>query len=242
MAPLILLFLAVSIVLVMWLGARHVPRLEPWLDGFGGWGPVIYLAVCTLAAVLLVPGSVTKLAAGALFGFADGLLWGFLGAALGSVAAFSVARIGRRTWIETWLRGLPRMSRFDASVAQHGRRIVFLMRLSPVVPFSIINYALGLSRVRFRDYLIGAPGMLPSVFLYVYSGGIAQEVMEAAAGATFDKPWWEWAILAVGLVATILATHVVTKKAKEALASDDEDPDEQAEDVIDELEEAALGR
>jgi len=186
----------------VWLAAEHVSRLEGWIDGFGAWGPVVYVAT-----------------------------WGFLGAAAGAVAAFYVARLGRRTWIEERLTGLPRMQRFDRSVARHGRRIVLLMRLSPLVPFSILNYALGLSRVRARDYIVATPGMFPSILLYVYSGDVAREVVEAAGGRV-DKPWWEWVILAVGLVATVAAAHLLGKKAKQAMGAEVVEEEERLEDEL----------
>lgn len=218
LGPLAVVITLGALGVIMWLGGEHVPRLDSWIEGFGAWGPIVYLAACVAAAVALMPGSLTKLAAGALFGLAEGMLWGFAGAALGSLAAFGVARLGRRSWLEAWLaRKFPRTARFDRSVAEHGGRIVFLLRLSPLVPYSIINYALGLSRVRFRDYLIAAPGMIPSVLLYVYTGDVAREVADAAARGGVAKPWWEWVIVGMGLLATIWVTAILTKKAKAAL-------------------------
>lgn len=218
LGPIAVVITLAVLVVIMWLGSEHVPRLDSWIEGFGAWGPIVYLAACIAAAVALMPGSLTKLAAGALFGFVEGMLWGFIGAALGSLAAFAVARFGRRTWLEAWLaRKFPRTARFDRSVAEHGGRIVFLLRLSPLVPYSLINYALGLSRVRFRDYLVAAPGMIPSVLLYVYTGDVAREVADAAARGGDAKPWWEWLVLGVGLLATIWVSLILARKAKAAL-------------------------
>lgn len=204
---------------MMWFAAAHVPALDAFLSELGAWKVPAYLGLCTLGGVLMVPGSATKLAAGAIFGLTEGMLWGFTGALLGSVAAFGVARAMRHTWLEKRLRAMPRLAHFDESVAEQGGRVVLLVRLSPLLPFNVLNYALGFSRVRFVQYALGSVGMLPSIWLYVYSGDLVRSV-----GGVDEKPWWEWAILGVGLVATVVATRVLALKAKAALAVEsDED-------------------
>lgn len=195
---------------------QALPQLDSWVRSVGPWAPVAYLGVCTVAGVLMFPGSVTKLAAGALFGLGPGLLWGFAGAVTGSVAAFFVARAGRRTWLETRLGELPRLAHFDRSVAEDGLRIAMLTRLSPVIPWNALNYAFGFSRIRTRDFLMASVGMLPSVWLYVLSGEMARSIAFAPDVST-PTPWWKWAILVVGLVATIAATILVGRKARAAL-------------------------
>ena len=131
-----------------------------WVREAGAWAPALYLGVCLLAGVLMIPGSATKLAAGALFGLAEGMVWGFAGAVLGSVAAFAVARLGGRSWLRERIERQPRLRAFDRSVGDDGRRIALLVRLSPLIPFNVLNYALGFSRVRTRDYLLASFGML----------------------------------------------------------------------------------
>lgn len=199
----------------MWLAAEHVPALDAFLTDLGPWKIPAYLGLCAVGGVLMVPGSATKLAAGAIFGLAEGMVWGFAGAVLGSVAAFGVARAMRHTWLEKRLRAMPRLAHFDELVAEDGGRVVLLVRLSPLLPFNVLNYALGFSRVRFAQYALGSIGMIPTIWLYVYSGDLVRSVGEAR-----EKPWWEWAILVVGLVATVVATRVLALKAKEALAVD----------------------
>ena len=205
-----------SIGAVMWLAGKYVPRLDGWVEGAGAWAPVVYLAVCLVAGVLMVPGSATKLAAGALFGLGQGMVWGFLGAVLGSVAAFTVARFSRRSWLQQRLERLPRLQAFDHSVADDGRRIAILVRLSPLIPFNVLNYALGFSRVRARDYLLASFGMIPSIWLYVYSGQVARDLAEASGGGG-GKAWWEWLVIAVGLGATVWVTTIVGRKASAAV-------------------------
>jgi len=202
---------------LMSLAADWLPELDPMVRSLGPWGPAAYLGLCVLSGVLMVPGSVTKLAAGALFGLGSGLVWGFLGAVLGSIAAFAVARAGRRSWLERRLSDLPRLAHFDRSLADDGLRVAMLTRLSPVIPWNALNYAFGFSRIRTRDFLIASFGMLPSIFLYVLSGQMARAVVLAPA-ADDPTPWWKWAILAIGVVATAAATILIGRKARAALA------------------------
>jgi len=200
---------------LMTLAAGALPQLDSTVRALGPWGPVAYLGLCALGGMLLLPGSVTKLAAGALFGLGPGLLWGFAGAVLGSLTGFAVARLGRRTWLEERLRQLPRLTHFDRSLANDGLRIAMLTRLSPLIPWNALNYAFGFSRLRVRDFLLASVGMAPSVWLYVLSGDMAREVVVSTA--VRPTPWWEWALLSVGLVATVAATVLVGRKAREAL-------------------------
>jgi len=206
---------------VMWGAGTYVPRLDGWVREAGAWAPALYLGVCLLAGVLMIPGSATKLAAGALFGLAEGMVWGFAGAVLGSVAAFAVARLGGRSWLRERIERQPRLRAFDRSVGDDGRRIALLVRLSPLIPFNVLNYALGFSRVRTRDYLLASFGMLPSIWLYVYSGQVARDLAATAGGTGRAKPWWEWVVIAVGLGATVWVSVLVGRKATAAMGMDD---------------------
>lgn len=201
---------------LMTLAAGTLPRLDPLVRELGPWAPVGYLGLCAVAGVLLVPGSVTKLAAGALFGLGPGLVYGFVGATLGSLTGFAVARLGRRTWLEARLRDAPRLAHFDRALADDGLRVALLTRLSPLIPWNFLNYAFGFSQVSFAHFLLASVGMAPSVWLYVLSGQLAREIV--VESATAPTPWWEWALLAGGVMATIAATVVVGRKAREALA------------------------
>ncbi len=211
----------VAVAALMSLTGEALPELDPLVRSLGPWAPVAYLGLCVVCGVLMVPGSVTKLAAGALFGLAPGLLWGFVGAVLGSVAGFLVARAGRRGWLENRLSDLPRLAHFDRSLADDGLRVAMLTRLSPVIPWNALNYAFGFSQIRVRDFLVASFGMLPSVWLYVLSGEMARSAVLASDGAE-PTPWWRWALLAVGIVATVAATFLVGRMARRSLALETE--------------------
>jgi uncharacterized membrane protein YdjX (TVP38/TMEM64 family) len=201
----------------------YVPGFTAWVDTLGVWGPVAFMAGYAAAAVAFVPGSLLSLAAGAIFGLARGTVFVFVGATLGAAAAFLVARYWARRWIEKKLEGKPRFRALDRAVAREGLRITFLLRLSPVFPFNLLNYALGLTRVRFRDYLIACLGMLPGTFLYVYYGKALGSLAAVAGGAAPERGAAHWVVLGVGLVATLVVTTFVARLAKRALSEEVED-------------------
>ena len=99
-----------------------------------------------------------------------------------------------------------------------GRRLVFLLRLSPVFPFNLLNYALGLTRVSLGDYLIASIGMLPATLLYVYYGKVLGDVAAAAGGAAPERDAAYYVLVALGLAATLAVTVIITRIARRALS------------------------
>lgn len=196
----------------------EIPRFVAWVEGLGPWGPLAFILGYALAVVAFVPGSLLTLAGGAVFGLGFGVVYVFVAAVLGSSSAFLVSRYLARHRIERHLEGDPRFARIDRAVGQEGWRMVFLLRLSPAFPFSLLNYALGLTRVRFADYLLAAPGMLPGTFLYVYYGRVAGEVAALAGGAAPTRGAGSTVLAVVGLLATVAVTARVTRVARRALA------------------------
>jgi uncharacterized membrane protein YdjX (TVP38/TMEM64 family) len=195
-----------------------VPRFAEWVQGLGIWGPVVFILGYAIATVAFVPGVVLTLAAGAIFGLWRGTAFVMVGATLGAALAFLVARYGARRLIERRMAGNERFAAIDRAVAKEGRKIVFLLRLSPVFPFNLLNYALGLTRVRFVDYVVASIGMLPGTLLYVYSGKLAGDVAALASGAApVERDWKYWTLIAAGLLATVVVTAVVTRTARKAL-------------------------
>jgi uncharacterized membrane protein YdjX (TVP38/TMEM64 family) len=209
--------LAVLLVLGRQAGAA-IPAFAAWVARQGAWGPVAFVAGYALATVAFVPGSLLTLAAGAIFGLVRGTLYVLAAATLGAALAFLVARYAARPWVEKRLAASPRFAAIDRAIGAQGRRIVFLLRLSPAVPFNLLNYALGLTRVSFPDALLASIGMLPGTLLYVYYGKLAGEVAALAGGApAAAKGPGYYAVLALGLVATIAVTTIVTRIARRAL-------------------------
>ncbi len=208
------------------IGAAYLLPLDGWvlsfveaIRGAGAVGVAIFAIAYVAAAILLLPGSV--LTAGA--GFAYGPLWGTLlvspVSVLAATLAFVLGRTVARGWIARRIAGSPRFTAVDEAVGESGFKIVLLLRLSPLLPFNLLNYALGLTRLSLRDYVVAsALGMLPGTLLYVYLGSLVTSASELtaggnrAAGAPRSILYWG------GLSATLGATWLLTRSARRALA------------------------
>ena len=215
-----LLLVAAAVIALVFAGRQLggvVAEAARRIQGLGAWAPLAFVAAYALAAIALIPGSVLTLAGGAIFGLLRGTLYVFAGATLGACSAFLVARYLARGAVERRLAAYPRFAAVDRAVAREGRKIVFLLRLSPVFPFSLLNYALGLTRVRFADFAVASLGMLPGTVLYVYYGKVLGDVARVAAGAGTPRGAGYWTVLTLGLLATVAVTVVVTRTAKRAL-------------------------
>jgi len=208
----------VGLILLGRQGGAYIPIFAEWVKGLGVWGPVAFIAGYVVAAVLFIPGSLLTLAGGAIFGLTNGVMIVFLAAVLGSSAAFLVSRYVARSSIERRLAGNARFAAMDRAVGAQGRKIVFLLRLSPVFPFTLLNYGLGLTNVRFVDYVVASIGMLPGTLLYVYYGKVIGDVAALAGGTAMEKGPADYAILILGLAATIVVTTIVTRIARRALS------------------------
>ena len=197
--------------------AGLLPRFAAWVEGLGVWGPVVFVLGYILATVAFVPGSLLTLGAGAIFGLVQGTALVLAGATLGASAAFLVSRYVARGAVERRLAGNVRFDAIDRAVGEQGRKIVLLLRLSPVFPFNLLNYALGLTRVRFADFAVASIGMLPGTLLYVYYGKVAGDVARLAGGTGIPRGRGYYAVLGLGLAATVLVTTIVTRTARRAL-------------------------
>lgn len=213
--------LAALLALGRW-GGQYVPGFAAHVRALGAWGPAVFVLGYVVASVVGVPGSLLTLAAGAIFGVAAGTLWAFAGATAGAATAFLVGRYVARGVVERRVGGDPRFAAIDRAVAAEGRRIVFLLRLSPAVPFTLLNYLLGLTRVRFVDFLAASVGMLPGTVLYVYYGKLAGDVAATRATAPRGAPYY--LVLGLGLAATIAVTALLARLARRALRDAVGDP------------------
>jgi uncharacterized membrane protein YdjX (TVP38/TMEM64 family) len=206
-----------GILAIGWFAGHYVQRFAVWVDGLGVWGPVVFVLGYVASVVAFVPASILTLAAGAIFGVALGTVYVLVAATVGAAVSFLVARHLARSAVERRLAGNTRFAALDRAVGAEGRKIVFLLRLSPVFPFTLLNYGLGLTNVSFSDYLIACAGMIPGTLLYVYSGKLAGDVAVLASGAPVEKGAGYYTLLAVGLVATVVVTTLVTRLARRAL-------------------------
>lgn len=185
-----------------------------WVGQLGPWGSIIFIAIYILATVLFIPGSALTLGAGAVFGVVRGSIYVSNGSTLGATCAFLVGRYLAHDAIARKIEGNGRFAAIDKAVAGEGWKIVGLTRLSPVFPFTLLNYAFGLTQVKLRDFVLASwIGMMPGTVMYVYIGSLAQ-----AASGERERTIGEWVLYGVGLLATVVVTVFVTRIAKKALA------------------------
>jgi uncharacterized membrane protein YdjX (TVP38/TMEM64 family) len=194
-----------------------LPRFTAWVASLGAWGPLAFIAGYSIAPVIFAPAFLLTIAAGAIFGFVKGVLYVMVGATIGATLAFLTGRYLARHFVEGLLTREPRLALIDRAVERHGFRLVALLRMSPAVPFVLLNYALGLSRVRLLDYVAACIGMLPVVAVYVYSGKVAGDLASLAGGVAQPKGPLYYTTIALGLVSTIAVTILVTRIAKKAI-------------------------
>ena len=197
--------------------ADRLQRLIDYFAGLGSWGIGLYAIVYALAAILFVPGSALTIGAGVIYGLGRGFVAVSAGSTLAAAGAFLIARYLARDRVERWAARNPRFAAIDAAVGREGWKIVLLARLSPVFPFTLLNYLFGLTRVGFGPCLLASwIGMMPGTLLYVYLGFAGRAVAQAASGRVSRSPA-EYAAWAVGLVATLAVTVYVTRLARRAL-------------------------
>jgi uncharacterized membrane protein YdjX (TVP38/TMEM64 family) len=185
------------------------------IEGLGTWAAVWFVVIYVGATVFFLPGSALTLGAGALFGVVRGSLLVSIASTLGATAAFLIGRYLAREFVARKIAAIPSFAAIDHAVADEGWKIVGLTRLSPVFPFSLLNYAFGLTRVRFGDYVLASwLGMMPGTVMYVYLGSLAR----VGASGGQQRTAGEWTLYGVGLVATIAITVMITRIARRSLA------------------------
>ncbi|MCY4476556.1 MAG: TVP38/TMEM64 family protein [Gammaproteobacteria bacterium] len=218
-ALILLVSLAVLMIAVWLLPAREwLVQLTDWAQAHPRIAWASFILAYILAAVLMVPGSILTLAAGVLFGVALGVALVSLASTLGACCAFLVGRFLARDWVESRLEAMPRFSALDRAVARKGWQIVLLARLSVLIPYNLLNYALGLTNVRFGAYLFSTVvGMLPAILLYVYLGSVAGSLASLDQAGT---PVIPQAIFVTGLIVTAVLIVVIARLTAKALRTE----------------------
>ena len=214
--------LIVGAIAIAWaVGRSLAPRVLAVLadiHSFGTVAAVAFIIIYAASVVALIPATVLTIAGGAVFGLLEGALYSFIGGTLGSTCAFLLGRYGARRLVERRLTATPRFVAIDRAVAARGWWIVFLLRLSPVMPFNVLNYALGLTAISVWDFVLASIGSIPSELLGAYTGTVGGEALALAGQAEAPKDASYYAVLLGGLVATVAATFLVTRTARRALS------------------------
>ena len=171
----LMLFLIAGIVaMVIYREQLDAAVLENWIKGAGFLGPLLFVLLYTLGTMFFFPGSVLTLAGGALFGPVYGTLYNMTGATIGAGLSFIIARYLLSDWVEQKTGG--RLKQLKDGVEHEGWRFVAFVRLVPLFPFNLLNYALGITRIKFIHYLVASYiFMLPGGFAYTYLGYIGKE-------------------------------------------------------------------
>ena len=192
-------------------------QLQGWIAQLGATGPMVLAAVYVVATVLLIPGSVLTIGAGTLFGLWVGALTALTGANLGALCSFLLSRTLLRERVAKWAEANPKFAALDRAIGESGFKMVLLSRLSPAFPFVLLNYLLGLAKVRTGAYVLAnLLGMLPGTFLYTYLGVAAREALGGASASAAGP--YKQILTWVGLAATIGVVVLVTRAARKALA------------------------
>ena len=207
-----------SVAALFYVPGPAVAGLITWLRDAGSGGVAVYVLVFVIAAVCMMPGSILTLGAGAAYGPVAGGLIALPASVAAAAVAFGVGRMAARGWIAR--RGSDeRVAALDAAVERQGLKLVILIRLSPLMPFNVFNYALGLTRVRFRDFVLGSfVGLAPVTMFYAYLGSLAGALAGPAASGDGHTSLARHAVTALGLIATGVLTVYVTRLARRALA------------------------
>ena len=226
-SALVQLVALIAIVIALFLVMKFLP-VQQWLCSFNDWvgqigtvGIFIFIGVYLVATVLLAPGSILTVGAGFAFGLWKGFLAVSVGATLGAALAFFVARFIARDKVEAIAQRNEKFRKIDNAIGKQGAKLIFLLRLSPIIPFNLSNYFYGLTAVKFWPYVLASwIGMMPGTFLYVYIGTAGKAAVLAAAGSQAEQRWQYWTFMGVGLAATIVVIIWVTKIARDALKTD----------------------
>ena len=183
-----------------------------WMHGQGARAIVIFAVAYIVAAVLLIPGSVLTLGAGFVYGTVWGTLLVVPVATVAAMIAFTISRRLIRRRVAARVQRNPKFAALDRAIGRSGFKITLLVRLSPIFPFGLLNYALGVTEIRARDYFLAtALGMLPGTIAYVYLGSLVTSATELGSGA--GRGWLYW----VGGAFTLVASIAITAIARQAL-------------------------
>ncbi|MEL6159793.1 MAG: TVP38/TMEM64 family protein [Cyanobacteria bacterium J06623_5] len=188
-----------------------------WIDGLGPIAPIVFVLAYVGITVAFLPASIVTLGAGFVFGVVKGSILVFIGAMLGATAAFLVGRFVARDWIAKKVEGNNFFNALDNAIAEEGLKLIFLIRLSPAFPFNLLNYALGLTKVSLKDYVLGTTGIIPGTIMYVYLGSLIGDLAMLGAGDAPSNPIIDWTIKILIFVTIVAISLYIAKIARKAL-------------------------
>jgi uncharacterized membrane protein YdjX (TVP38/TMEM64 family) len=218
----LLVFLVAALAIALH-GFNWQALLQPCLQQFNALvvqNPLMFILFFNIATLLCIPASLLALKAGYVFGLGWGTIYVLVAAILGAILAFWVGRYLAHHWVRQKVQENLRFQAIAQAVAKEGWKIVLLTRLSPLFPFNLTNYALGLTQISLKNYVLGSLGILPGTILYTYMGSLTSDltmVNLSASPSHFSLGIAQWGMRLVGLAATLLITLYVSRVAKKAL-------------------------
>tara|TARA_Y100000748_G_C15373766_1_gene440884 strand:- start:18 stop:704 length:687 start_codon:yes stop_codon:yes gene_type:complete len=210
--------IALTIFLTQTLFKPIIQDME-WFANNGIMGVFAFVILYIVLAVLCAPASFHKFISGVLFGFWIG--WGiaFIGACLGAIIPFWLMRRYANNWVGEKIKSKPMVDALKEAVSKDGLRCVFLTRVSLILPYPLLNYGFGLTKVTWKDFMIGNTGMIIPSVLYAWWGSKANEIGDSIGGG---KDWTYWAAMLVSLLLTVWIIYYLRKITLEHIALDSE--------------------
>lgn len=183
-----------------------------WIEMQGIWAPILFILIFVIITLAFAPASILTIGAGAVFGFTKGVILASLASTITAAISFLISRYLLRNWVEKKLASRPRFRAIDQAIAHEGWKMVALLRMTPLIPFGMQNYGLGLTGVSFWQATFASwLGLLPAICLLVYTGTIAQVV--STGTTTLQKIAY-----ALGLIIALITVARISKIATRALA------------------------
>lgn len=191
------------IVLVSIKGFSFIPQLLHWFERrntWGGWG--IFIGMFTGLIALFVPGIVFITGAGYVFGFWKGLLAVWIGGSVGQALAFLLARYLLHDWVENFVTAhWAKWKYIDAVLEKEGWKIVFLLRLSPIIPYNALNIGLATTSMHFAQFaIVSSIGIIPELSVFVYFGTLADNIGSIISGEAGPAKAYKWVLLVMSVV------------------------------------------
>ena len=180
-------------------------------------GTVVFIPLYAIWVTILLPGVWASMLAGALYGTWLGTVLVFTGACIGAEIAFWLGRTFLRDWAQRRMNAVPKLQMVEKAVSKEGLKLVFLTRLSPAFPFSLLNFVYGLTEVSFVDYSIGLLGILPGTILFCGLGEIAGDVARFSEVLSNHSETPFSLLRLVSLLATLAVVWLVSRSVRRAL-------------------------
>jgi uncharacterized membrane protein YdjX (TVP38/TMEM64 family) len=190
------------------LASPYLPEFTAWVNTLGAFAPTAFVVAYVAVTVFMFPAFLLTMAGGAIFGIAKGAALVFAGSAVGGTIAFLLGRTVLREWVARRVAQHETLTVLDRVIGEDGLKLMFLIRLSGAVPFVLTNYALGVTTVRLRDFILAMFGMLPTIFAFAAFGNAGVQT-----GGQRQPTW----LIAIGVTATVVLTVTITRIAQRAL-------------------------